>query len=78
MSVWHKCKNTHCRAGWAVILAGENGKRLEELTSCEFAAKMIYKNSSDIHVSPNRFYDSNEVALADIERCARLEVETQL
>ena len=29
MSDWHTCKTTHCRAGWAVTLAGDAGKELE-------------------------------------------------
>jgi hypothetical protein len=33
----------------------------------------IYKASSDIRVSPVRFYETNEVAMADIKRCAEEE-----
>ena len=73
MSTWHQCETTHCRAGWVTTLAGNDGKRLEELTSCAFAAKIIYRNSSDINVSFNRFYDTNEAAMEDIKRCAELE-----
>jgi hypothetical protein len=75
MGGWHTCNTTHCRGGWVVVLAGEAGKKLEELTSPEFAAMQIYDKSSDINVSPVRFYESNEVALADIKRCAALEAE---
>jgi hypothetical protein len=70
MGNWHTCETTHCRAGWVVTLAGEAGKKLEEQTSTEFAAKAIYHASSQIHVSPVRFFESNEVAMADIVRCA--------
>jgi hypothetical protein len=35
----------------------------------------IYKASSPIRVSPPRFYETNEIALADIERCAKEEQE---
>ena len=73
MSTWHTCETTHCRAGWVVTLAGEKGKALEEQTSTEFAAMMIYKESSTILVAPVRFYEDNETALADIKRCAALE-----
>ena len=73
MSSWHTCETTHCRAGWVVNLAGEAGVTLEGQTTTEFAAMMIYKNSSEIRVSPTRFYESNEVAMADIKRCAELE-----
>ena len=79
---WHKdekiengthCGTTHCRAGFVVFLAGPKGYELEKATSTEFAAKQIYKASSNIKVSPTRFFEPNEVAMADIERCAELE-----
>lgn len=74
MSNWHTCETTHCRAGWAVTLAGEKGKKLEEETDTAFAAQLIFKHSSpDIHVPVTRFYDTNEEAMKDIERCAELE-----
>jgi hypothetical protein len=70
MDNWHSCNTTHCRGGWVIALAGEPGKRLEDQTSSEFAAMAIYSKSSPIKVSPVRFYESNEVAMADIRRCA--------
>jgi hypothetical protein len=70
MAHWHTCQMAHCRGGWIVNLAGELGKKLEELTSTEFAAMQIYKASSPIRVSPVRFYETDEVAMADIKRCA--------
>ena len=73
MSDWHTCETTHCRAGWVVHLAGAPGKVLEDKTSTLFAAMQIYKASSPIRVSPVRFFDSNEKAMADIERCAKEE-----
>ncbi len=73
MGNWHSCSTTHCRAGWVVTLAGESGKLLEAATSTEFAAMQIYAKSSPIGVSPVRFYESNEVAMADIKRCAKEE-----
>jgi hypothetical protein len=73
MSTWHTCDTTHCRAGWVVHLAGEQGYLLEKHTSTEFAAMIIYKKSSPIRVSPTRFFESNEVAMADIIRCAEEE-----
>ena len=75
MSTWHTCETTHCRAGWVVHLAGEEGKLLENKTSTLFAAMMIYGASSDINVSPTRFFESNDVAMADMERCAKEEAE---
>ena len=76
MGDWHTCETTHCRAGWVVYLAGDAGKELEAKTSTEFAAKQIYKASSPIKVSPIRFFDTDEKAMADIIRCA--EEETAL
>jgi len=70
MNNWHTCETTHCRAGWVTHLAGPEGKALEQLTTTHFAAMQIYKESSPIRVSPVRFYESNEVALADMKRCA--------
>ena len=76
MDTWHTCETTHCRAGWVVQLAGEEGKKLELQTSTLFAAQQIYfKSSPKINVSPTRFYESNEVALKDMERCAKEEIE---
>ena len=69
MNSWHTCDTTHCRAGWVVVLAGEEGKKLEEETSTLFAAMQIYKASSPIKVPPTRFFDSNEIAMADMKRC---------
>ncbi len=73
MGDWHTCETTHCRAGWVVHLAGEKGRALEVHTTTAFAAQMIYNESSTIPVFPPRFYESNEVALADMRRCAKLE-----
>ena len=72
MDDWHSntCETTHCRAGWVVTLAGAEGKELEEKTSTAFAARQIYRVSSNIKVSPWAFYVSNEEAIEDIERCA--------
>jgi hypothetical protein len=75
MGKWHACGTTHCRGGWVINLAGEAGSELESRTSPEFAAMAIYSKSSEIKVSPVRFYESNEVALADIKRCAELEAK---
>jgi hypothetical protein len=73
MSDWHTCETTHCRAGWAVFLAGQAGKELEEKTSTLFAAMQIYKASSEIRVFPPQFYKPNKEALEDMKRCAELE-----
>ena len=52
-------------------MAGEKGYALEKATSTEFAAMMIYKASGYL-ISPVRFYESNEVALADMKRLAEV------
>ena len=75
MGNWHTCDTTHCRAGWVVVLAGEEGKKLEEETSTLFAAMQIYKASSPIKVPPTRFFDSNEIAMEDMKRCAEEELK---
>jgi hypothetical protein len=73
MSGVHTCETTHCRAGWAVHLAGEDGYRLERRHGWLFAAMQIYKASSPIRVGPQQFYGANEASLADMKRCAEEE-----
>jgi hypothetical protein len=75
MGDWHTCDTTHCRAGWVVHLAGQAGGELEKKTSTLFAAMQIYKKSSDIKVPPTRFFETNEKAMEDMRRCAKLEKE---
>ena len=69
MSDWHSCGTTHCRAGWAVHLAGEEGYALEHFHGTALAAQLIY-DASGHPISPVRFFDSNEDALADMKRLA--------
>ena len=68
MSDWH-CETTHCRAGWAVTLAGKAGKTLEDEIGTANAAYLIYAASDPRRPVPD-FYASDEDALADIKRCA--------
>jgi hypothetical protein len=71
MGDWHTCANTHCRAGWAVILAGKEGKALEKRFGTALAAMMIYDASCPgYRINPCRFYDDNKEALADMKRLA--------
>jgi uncharacterized protein YjbI with pentapeptide repeats len=68
MGNWHTCETAHCRAGWAVTLAGEAGRALEAKIGTAAAGALIY------HRSTGRipdFYASDEDALADIVACAR-------
>jgi hypothetical protein len=67
MARWHTCKTTHCRAGWAITLAGEAGKKLEEEHGSRRAGAMIYRASTG---RAPHFFASNEAALRDIQECA--------
>ena len=69
MEDWHSCDTTHCRAGWAVHLAGEAGYKLERETSPVFAAMMIYK-ASGYEISPCRFFDKAPAAMEDMRKLA--------
>jgi hypothetical protein len=68
MGQWHSaCGTSHCRAGWAITLAGEQGKKLEEEHGPHLAGRMIYLASTGR--SPH-FFATNERALEDIRACA--------
>ena len=69
MDDWHTCGTTHCRAGWAIHLAGEDGYALERFYGAALAAQLIYK-ASGYPISPVRFFESNDVAMADMRRLA--------
>ena len=71
MCEWHSCENTHCRAGWAVTLAGEAGRELERFYGTALAAMLIYDASDpNFKINPGRFFDQNIEALADMKRLA--------
>ena len=71
MSAWHSCATTHCRAGWALTLAGEAGAALEEAVGTSLAAALLYARAYPDLPVPN-FYATNEEAVADITaRAAR-------
>jgi hypothetical protein len=67
MSQWHSCETTHCRAGWAIHLAGERGYALEREYSSQTAGRMIYLASTGRSA---HFFASNERALEDLRRRA--------
>ena len=69
MSTWHSCNTTHCRAGWAVHLAGEAGYALERFHGSLLAGQLIYRESGH-PINPCRFFDGNEEAFADMKRLA--------
>ena len=68
MSTWHKCETTHCRAGWAITLAGDDGRKLETKVGPCAAGAMIYRASTG---RVPDFFATNERAREDIERCAK-------
>ncbi len=70
MSDWHSCETTHCRAGWAITLAGEAGAALEAKHGPRRAGAQIYRASTGR--SPH-FFASNSQATEDIKRCAEEE-----
>lgn len=76
MSDWHTCGTTHCRAGWVVTLAGEDGRKLERFFNTELAALLIYRESGS-PINPSRFYDSDTDALADMAKLAGVEPEAR-
>jgi uncharacterized protein YjbI with pentapeptide repeats len=72
MQSWHSCETTHCRAGWAIHLAGEAGYKLEATYGSQHAGAMIYRASTG---RVPHFFASNERALEDIRRCAAEQTE---
>jgi hypothetical protein len=68
MSGWH-CGSSHCRAGWAIHLAGAAGYALEKQYGSEVAGILIYLASTGRTRGPD-FFASHDEALADIRRCA--------
>ncbi len=72
MDEWHSCATTHCRAGWAITLAGEDGKKLEARLGPSAAGALIYAKSTGRVPS---FFSTNEEALIDIRECAAKEAK---
>lgn len=70
MGDWHTCKTTHCRAGWAIHLAGSAGYALEDRIGSAAAGALIYAASRPGQLVPD-FYASNADALADLETWAK-------
>lgn len=65
MNHWHTCKTTHCRAGWAITLAGEDGIALEKKFGSAAAGALIYAKSTPDAKIPN-FYASTKEAMEDL------------
>ncbi|TAL45443.1 MAG: hypothetical protein EPN91_02195 [Salinibacterium sp.] len=82
MGSWHdswgsdkySCGSTHCRAGWAVALAGEPGIALEGNLGPELAGALITVASCpELRGKVPDFFSSTHDAMADIKRLAKLE-----
>jgi len=77
MTDWHGakcdetnwCETTHCRAGYAICLAGAAGFALERKYGPKMAGAMIYAASRPDKLPPD-FYADDEAAMADIVACA--------
>lgn len=70
MWLWHSFgdahqKNSHCRAGWAVIVAGTRGLDLEFKIGTNAAAALIYA-ASGRPIIPD-WYATNEEAMLDMK-----------
>lgn len=63
----HSCRTTHCRAGWAIHLAGVAGYDLERSHGPQVAAAMIYRAS--VGRVPD-FFAIDAEALDDIRKGA--------
>ena len=74
MRHWHTCGTTHCRAGWAVVLAGDAGTKLEYAIGSSAAGALIYAVSRPDQPVPD-FYASDWVALADLRAGAAVQIK---
>jgi hypothetical protein len=59
MAYWHTCETTHCIAGWAIHLAGEEGKALADKFNPHIAGLSLLGPEAALH-----FYDIDETATA--------------
>ncbi|MCX5744528.1 MAG: pentapeptide repeat-containing protein [Proteobacteria bacterium] len=64
MGTWHTCETTHCRAGWAIHLAGAMGVALELEHGAQQAGAMIYRASTG---RVPHLFASNARALEDLQ-----------
>jgi hypothetical protein len=77
MHNWHTCETTHCRAGWAITLAGEAGRELEKRYGVAAAGAIIYGLSRPYLPVPD-FYADNDAAMADIRASAAAAASWQI
>ena len=79
MGRWHTCATTHCRAGWIVQLAGEEGKKLEERLDTDIAAMLIHEASSPgVEMTAREFYVGDVLSRDLIVEAATREREIEL
>lgn len=71
---WHStnsCETRHCRAGWAIVLAGKAGAELETFLGAELAGTLIYAASGS-NPSPDFFCSDEDLVFQDMkDRAAR-------
>lgn len=67
------CGTTHCRAGWAVAIGGNDAVRLERAFDTGDAATLIAMVSNPNLMEAPDYFTSTEFALEQIERAAELE-----
>ena len=65
MGDWHTCETAHCRAGWAIVVAGAEGARLENEVGPAAAGALIYAVSRPGRL-PN-FHATDRAAMASIK-----------
>lgn len=70
MDSWHTCETTHCRAGWAIHLAGDAGKELEKKVGSDVAGALIYMASDPSLERVPDWFASNEDSMDDIKKMA--------
>jgi hypothetical protein len=69
------CGTAHCRAGWAIVLAGEAGRALEGKVGSQTAGTLIYRKSRCWMPAPEFIHDTDSQALTDMRACAAHEQE---
>jgi len=78
MGDWHgqnSCGTTHCRAGWAVTMAGPAGAVAEALLGTCAAGALIYAASYPTQRVPDFFHMDNYAVLANIRQRANQPAE---
>ena len=69
--MWHRFATTHCRGGWAITLAGNAGRQLEDLVGTSLAAYLIYRESRP-GIAPPDFWVDDETLFSSLRQDAYL------